>query len=83
MIQRLVASLEGLARLAPDGLLTAHGRALARDCADALRLELDCPQEALRGDQRASLRRLSDLLEDDGAAGAQIVEAVRQARAVL
>ena len=53
------------------------------DCADATRLELDCQQLALTSDQRETLSRLSDVLEQDGVPTEQIAAAVHDARAAL
>ena len=63
MIDRLVTSLRALAALPPAELHTPAARRAAADCADALRLELDCPQQELTPGQRSVLRRLGDLLD--------------------
>lgn len=52
--------------MAPPQLDTEEGRQVAGDCADALRLELDCPQQRLTAGERDALVRLSDLLETTG-----------------
>ena len=63
MIERLTTNLDALARLAPAELATERGSRIAADCADAIRLELDCPQQDLTSDQRELLSALGDLLE--------------------
>ena len=65
MIERFVTSLRALAALPAGELHTAPARRLAADCADALRLELDCPQQDFTPGQRSVLRRLGDLLDAD------------------
>ena len=45
----------------PLSELDARG-GLVAECADALRLELDCPQQELTPRERASLRALDDAL---------------------
>jgi hypothetical protein len=63
MIERLTAGLGVLARISPAELSSAHGRRIAADCADAIRLELDCPQQELTAGQRTALSALGDLLD--------------------
>ncbi len=65
MIERFVTTLRALAALPVAELQTPPARRLAADCADALRLELDCPQQDFTPGQRSVLRRLGDLLEAD------------------
>ena len=65
MIERLVTSLRELAAASPGELASDATARLRGDCADAVRLELDCPQQALTPDQRSALARLSDALEGD------------------
>ena len=79
MIQRFLTTLRALAALPAPELGTAPGRRLAADCADAVRLALDCPQQELTARQRAALRALSDALEDGDASAATVVRAVREA----
>lgn len=83
MIERLVTGLRQLAALAPAELDTGVGTRLRGDCADALRLELDCPQQSLTPLQRSALSRLSDALEQAGTARGEIVAAARDACAAL
>jgi hypothetical protein len=64
MIERLASSLRELAMLTDAELSSAASARTRADCADALRLELDCPQQALTPLQRSALRRLSDALEE-------------------
>jgi hypothetical protein len=78
MIHRLVTTVTALA--APDAVPDER---LVADCADAVRLELDCPQMDLTPAQRTSLRRLGDLLEDASASPARIAVAAREACTVL
>lgn len=70
MIERLTTNLAALARMSPAELATEQGGRIAADCADAIRLELDCPQQELTSDQRELLSALGDLLDtsprDDG-----------------
>jgi hypothetical protein len=63
MIERLTTNLDALARMSPAALATERGRRVAADCADAIRLELDCPQQDLTSDQRELLSALGDLLD--------------------
>jgi hypothetical protein len=63
MIERLTTNLDALARLSPAELATERGSRMAADCADVIRLELDCPQQELTSDQRELLSALGDLLD--------------------
>ena len=63
MIERLTTNLDALARMSPAELATERGSRVAADCADAIRLELDCPQQDLTSDQREMLSALGDLLD--------------------
>ena len=63
MIQRLTTNLGALALMSPAELATERGSRVAADCADAIRLELDCPQQDLTSDQRELLSALGDLLD--------------------
>ena len=63
MIERLTTNLDTLARMSPAELATEQGGRVAADCADAIRLELDCPQQELTSDQRELLSALGDLLD--------------------
>lgn len=83
MIQRFLTSLHALDTLAPGDLASARGRLLIADCADAVRLELDCPQQDFTPAQRAVLRRLGDVLEAPDAAGDGVRRAVRDAHDAL
>jgi hypothetical protein len=83
MIQRLVTTLRALAELSPGGLETSEGKRLAGDCADALRLELDCPQRELTAEQRRILVRLNELLESETDEEEQIRTAARSAYTVI
>ena len=83
MIQRFVTTLRALAALPTSDLTSSEGRALVADCADATRLALDCPQHDLTPSQRATLRRLSELLEDADSREHDIAAVVRDACIVL
>jgi hypothetical protein len=78
-----VTSLQQLARLTVQELGAEAGIRVRGDCADAARLELDCPQLALTSEQREALSRLSEVLEQDSVPTERIAAAVRDARAVL
>ena len=82
MIERLVTSLRQLAALDDDELTSPRYAGLRADCADALRLELDCPQQSLTPAQRLALARLSDALEGDGPSDG-LERAVRDASRAL
>jgi putative acetyltransferase len=66
MIERLTANLDILARSSPAELSSEAGRRAMADCADAIRLELDCPQQELTAHQRELLVALGDLLDAGG-----------------
>jgi hypothetical protein len=83
VIERLVTSLQQLARCSGESLDERSGMRLRGDCADAVRLELDCPQQSLGPEQRAALSRLSDVLEQGGAPTEQLAVAVRAACVAL
>ena len=83
MIQRLVTTLRALCELSAGGLETSEGKRLVGDCADALRLELDCPQQELTGEQRRVLVRLNELLESETDEEEHIRTAARSAYAVI
>lgn len=83
MIERLTTNLDILARSTAAEIASEHGRRVAADCADAIRLELDCPQQELTSDQREQLVALGDLLDrgDDPAAIADAAVRTRRALA--
>ncbi len=82
MIERFTATLRQLAALADGELASPRYAGLRGDCADALRLELDCPQQSLTPAQRIALTRLSDALE--GAEPSEgLARAVREASRAL
>jgi hypothetical protein len=83
MIQRFVTSLRALAALPMPGLTDETGRRLRADCADAVRLELDCPQQEFTRAQRARLRVLSEVLDDESVPPLDVVHAVRETCATL
>ena len=82
MIERLTSGLRNLAVLSLAELASAESARLRGDCADALRLELDCPQQSLTAAQRIALVRLSDALEGEGPA-TELFDAVRRASRAL
>jgi hypothetical protein len=83
MIDRLVTGLRELATLPAVDLETPSGKRLMGDCADAVRLELDCPQQSLTLAQRTALSRLSDALEDSDAPSGEVIVAARTAYTAL
>ena len=83
MIERALVTVRALSALAPGTLDTTEGTTLAGDCADALRLELDCPQQELTATQRRLLTRLSDLLEAGTAHESDIRATAQQALSAL
>jgi hypothetical protein len=83
MIDRLVTGLRELATLPPVELGTETGKRLRGDCADAVRLELDCPQQSLTLPQRTALSCLSDALEDFDTPSGEIIAAARTAYTAL
>jgi ribosomal protein S18 acetylase RimI-like enzyme len=66
LIERLTTNLEILARSSVAELASERGRRVVADCADAIRLELDCPQQELDANQRELLVALGDRLEEGG-----------------
>ena len=83
MIERLTSSLQALSMLGPDELVAPAQERLRGDCLDALRLELDCPQQALTPSQRAALRQLDAILDDPAASPSAVALAVRRAAEAL
>lgn len=79
MIQRLTTTLRAIGTRPLTELSGADQKQLFGDCADAVRLELDCPQQALTALQRSALTRLSDLLESSGTDSADVASAARWA----
>ena len=79
MIERLRTSLQVMTHLSGEALVSSSYERLRGDCADALRLELDCPQQALSRAQRQHLAQLSALLEDAQPAPADLERAVHDA----
>jgi hypothetical protein len=82
VIERLTSSLRQLATLSAAELASANSDRVRADCADAVRLELDCPQQALSPAQRAALSRLSDAL-DGNASVDRLTDAIRGASRAL
>jgi hypothetical protein len=71
--------LRTLATLSPAELVSPSHERLRADCADALRLELDCPQQSLTPSQRAELSHLSELLDESSARSDALASAVQRA----
>ena len=83
MIERLARSLRELSVLTPDELSSASRTRERADCADAVRLELDCMQKSLTTREREILSRLSDALETRQVDGEALAASVRAAWDVL
>ena len=85
MIERLTTTLRLLAYTAPPDLSPEDRRRAAADCADAIRLELDCPQQELTPLQRDTLIALGDLLDvaPDALDGTAVRDAARSAATTL
>lgn len=79
MIERLATTLRALVEH-PAAAADARCRA---DCADAVRLELDCPQLALTPLQRSSLELLHDRIEEPFPAADDVASAARIAATAL
>ena len=83
MIERLRTTLLALAtRPATRSRDDAVDR-VVDDCADALRLQLDCPQHELTTSERAALHELREALEDAPASTATVRRAAQRAAAAL
>ena len=82
MIERLTTNLEILARSSVAELASEQGRRVAADCADAIRLELDCPQQELDASERELLSALGDQL-DEGGDPARVRVLARRVRSAL
>lgn len=76
-------SIRELSTLSPDELTSGASANARADCADALRLELDCMQQSLSTGERAVLARLSDQLEAGAIDGPALVDSLRHARTLL
>ena len=72
MIEQLLATLPVLAVMSDVELASATGERVLGDCTDALRLELDCPQQELTPAQRNTLRELSEVAESGAVDGARL-----------
>ena len=83
MIERLRTSLFALHALTPRELSDSTHEKLRGDCADALRLELDCPQQTLTDAQRQPLARLRELLDEPEAPSDDLAKAVHEAWSVV
>lgn len=83
MIERLRSTLFALHALSPRELSDPIQEHLRGDCADALRLELDCPQQSLTNAQREPLARLRELLDASDAPSAELAQAVHDAWSVV
>jgi hypothetical protein len=83
VIDQLAKTLSILASAPPEELAHPDAAAMLGDCADAVRLGLDCMQQELTPSQRATLERLSDLLEEGDASPHLLADAARRAREAL
>ena len=79
MIDRLGTTLGALAAYPEREIASPAHEALRRDCADAVRLQLDCMQAELHTSERHALLRLHHLLEEPDGSGAELAAAVRAA----
>ncbi len=82
MIDRLTSGIRRLVVMSAAELASDSAAVERDDCADAVRLELDCPQQSLTPSQRAALSRLSDALEG-GASPNELFDTVRGASRAL
>jgi putative acetyltransferase len=82
MIERLITNLDTVLQSSPGELTSEQGRGVVADCADAVRLELDCPQQELTADQRERLSALGDLLESGASPATMRVAALDTRRAL-
>lgn len=83
MIDRLRATLGTLSTLGADDLVSPGAEPLRQDCADSLRLQLDCMQAELGATDRATLQRLNDLFEEPPGNGAELAAAIQAALRVV
>jgi uncharacterized protein len=83
VIDQLAKTLSVLAASPLGELAQPDAAALRSDCADAVRLELDCMQEEHTPSQRAALERLCDLLDEGDASPHLLVDAARRAQEAL
>lgn len=75
-IERLRSTLASLRALPPDELSSPASEPVRRDCADALRLQLDCMQAELAPAERDALLALSDELERPEPSGVELEAAL-------
>lgn len=83
MIDQLAKTLSLLASTPPGELAYPDAATLLGDCADSVRLALDCMQQDLTPAQRGDLERLSDLLEEGDASPHLLGDAARRVREAL
>lgn len=83
VIDRLRSTVRALGTLRADEIGRPEHEALRRDCADSVRLQLDCMQADLVASERYAFERLHLLLEEPGAPGSEILAAVRAVAAVI
>ena len=83
MIERLVATLRELSRAGALDLGDPATRRLVADCADALRLELDCMQQALAPAEREALHALHEVIEHPVGRERELQEAAQRARMAI
>jgi len=83
MIERLRTSLFALHALTTRELVAPEHEHLRGDCADALRLELDCPQQSLTNTQREPFARLRELLDEQDPPPDELARVVQEAWSVI
>jgi hypothetical protein len=83
VIDQLAKTLSALAGSSAEALAHPDALVLRGDCADAVRLALDCMQEEHTPAQRMALERLSDLLEEGNASPHLLTDAARRAQEAL
>ena len=79
MIQRLASALAAVALLHEVELARTDARRLLDDCADALRLELDCPQQELTCVEREALQQVREQVESEQIDPVRLRETARAA----
>lgn len=83
MIERLTQALDALAATPLIDPARPHIAHLLDDCADAARLELDCPQEVLTDEQASALRLLCGRLEYPTRSRAEVAAVVDEVRSAF
>lgn len=83
MIERLGTSIRAIAEATAKSGNHRPDQALVDECADAVRLQLDCMQQDMSLGQRVALENLLDSLEDETVPGMRLAIAVRDAATSL